>query len=100
MAALGRTFTVVDAFGSPGDSILTATVCRNLKRKFPRLRINCVTPNAGLLKHDPNIAEFNGPQRLPTVFEDDQKLASRSVISVGRATAPAGAGDGILTAKK
>jgi ADP-heptose:LPS heptosyltransferase len=66
-AALGRTFTVVDAFGTPGDTIQTATVCRNLKRKFPQLRINCVTPNPGLLKHDPNIAEFNGPQRVPTV---------------------------------
>ena len=60
-------FTVIDAFGTPGDTILTATVCRNLKQRFPRLSINCVTPNPNLLKYDPFISELNGLVSIPVV---------------------------------
>ncbi|MBI3881253.1 MAG: glycosyltransferase family 9 protein [Verrucomicrobia bacterium] len=62
VSALGKRFTVVDAFGTPGDTLQTATVCRNLRQRFPRLRINCVTPNPTLLENDPNLTEVNGPQ--------------------------------------
>lgn len=64
---VGGRFTVLDGFGTPGDTILTATVCRNLKNKFPKLRINCVTPNPDLLRYDPSISELNAPPGLPTI---------------------------------
>jgi len=64
---VGGRFTVLDAFGTPGDTILTATVCRNIKHKFPKLYINCVTPNPDLLRYDPSISEFNAPPSLPTI---------------------------------
>ncbi len=53
--------TVIDHFGAPGDTLLTTNVCRILKNKFPRLRINCVTRNADLIELEPAIAEINGP---------------------------------------
>jgi ADP-heptose:LPS heptosyltransferase len=62
-----RRITVIDAFGTPGDTILTATVCRNLKAILPGLQINCITPNPELLIHDPSISELNGPRSLPTL---------------------------------
>ena len=62
LARIGIPLTVVDAFGTPGDTLLTAIVCRELKRHHPRLKINCVTPNPSLLKLDPNINRLNGPK--------------------------------------
>jgi ADP-heptose:LPS heptosyltransferase len=62
LAHLGISFTVVDAFGSPGDTLLTGTVCRELKKKHPHLKLNCVTPNPSLLELDPNIHSLNGPR--------------------------------------
>jgi ADP-heptose:LPS heptosyltransferase len=59
LARTGMPLTVVDAFGTPGDTLLTATVCRELKKRHPRLKINCVTPNPSLLELDPNINSLN-----------------------------------------
>ncbi|MFN9545794.1 MAG: glycosyltransferase family 9 protein [Cyanobacteriota bacterium] len=67
VSILGFKYTIVDAFGTPGDTIQVAIVCRNLKNKFPQLKINCVTPNPELLIYDKNITQLNGPQGLPTL---------------------------------
>ncbi|HEX4085569.1 MAG TPA: glycosyltransferase family 9 protein [Chthoniobacteraceae bacterium] len=58
----GAWITVRDGFGAPGDTLLTAIVCRHIARRFPRLRINCITPNPTLLSHDPHIHRLNGPE--------------------------------------
>jgi hypothetical protein len=52
--------TVRDLFGTPGDTLLTGTVCRHVKQRWPGLRINCATANPDLLLHDPNVSELNG----------------------------------------
>lgn len=51
--------TVVDRLGAPGDSLITANVIRCLKNAFPKLRINCITPNPEIIKLDPNIDSIN-----------------------------------------
>lgn len=56
--------TVWDSFGTPGDTLSTATICREIRRRHPRLRINCITPNPDLLKLDPAINRLNGPAGL------------------------------------
>jgi ADP-heptose:LPS heptosyltransferase len=58
----GTWVTVYDAFGAPGDTLLTAIVCRNIAERFPGVRINCITPNPELLVADPHIARLNGPE--------------------------------------
>jgi ADP-heptose:LPS heptosyltransferase len=58
----GMWMTVHDAFGAPGDTLLTAIVCRHISERFPGIRINCITPNPELLKEDPHIARLNGPE--------------------------------------
>lgn len=58
----GAWLTIIDGFGAPGDTILTATVIHNIKRRFPRLKINCITPNPELLRHDPSIDALNKPE--------------------------------------
>lgn len=75
--ALGARLTVVDAFGAPGDTLLTATVCRQLHERFPRLRLNCVTPNPELLAHDPNLAGLNEPESFFSVWSWYPELAAR-----------------------
>ena len=55
-------FTVIDGFGGLGDTLLTATVIRNLKKRYPRLQINFITPHPELVRTDPNIASFNEPE--------------------------------------
>jgi hypothetical protein len=66
-AAAAR-LTVVDAFGAPGDTLLTAIVCRHLREWYPRLRINCLTPNPALLMHDPHIDTLNEPETFFSVW--------------------------------
>lgn len=56
---LGARITVRDLFSTPGDTLLTATVCRHLKRRYPRLRLNVVTRHPELLAHDPHLASRN-----------------------------------------
>ncbi|RFC48142.1 MAG: ADP-heptose:LPS heptosyltransferase [Verrucomicrobia bacterium] len=62
MASLGWPITIVDQFGTPGDTILTALICQVLKTHYPRLRVHCRTPNPVLLQEDPNIEMLNGPE--------------------------------------
>jgi ADP-heptose:LPS heptosyltransferase len=59
---LGARLTVFDVFGGLGDTLLTAIVCRYLKLKYPRIRLNILTPNPELVQHDPNIDEINEPE--------------------------------------
>ena len=51
--------TVVDRLGAPGDALITANVIRCLKRNYPALKINCITPNAELITLDPHIDKIN-----------------------------------------
>ena len=51
--------TVIDRLGAPGDALITANVISCIKKQFPRLRINCITPNPDLIKFDPNIESIN-----------------------------------------
>ena len=60
----GARLSVIDQFGTPGDTLLTATICRHIKTRFPRIRINCVTRNPSLLEIDPHLASINGPETL------------------------------------
>ncbi len=59
---LGARLTVFDAFGAPGDTLLTGIVCRHIHEHFPRIRINCLTRNPELLQLDPNIETLNEPE--------------------------------------
>jgi ADP-heptose:LPS heptosyltransferase len=59
---LGARLTVFDVFGGLGDTLLTAAVCRLLKLKYPRIRLNMLTPNPELVQYDPNIDEINQPE--------------------------------------
>jgi ADP-heptose:LPS heptosyltransferase len=61
---LGGWLTLWDSFGTPGDTILTAIVARIIRERYPRLRINCITPNPELLRWDPHIDQLNGPAGL------------------------------------
>jgi ADP-heptose:LPS heptosyltransferase len=75
--AAGARLTVVDAFGTPGDTLLTATICRHLRQWYPRLRINCLTPNPDLLRHDPNIDTLNQPESYFSVWSWYPDLVAR-----------------------
>lgn len=77
LAAAGARLTVIDAYGSPGDTLLTATVCRNLRERYPRLRINCITANPELLRHDPNLVALNEPESFFSVWSWYPELAAR-----------------------
>ncbi len=63
----GMWLTVHDEFGAPGDTLLTAIVCRHIAQRFPKIRINCITPNPELIKEDPHIARLNGPETYPAL---------------------------------
>jgi ADP-heptose:LPS heptosyltransferase len=56
---LGARLTVFDVFGGLGDTLLTAIVCRYLKMKYPRIRLNLLTVNPELVQYDPNVDEIN-----------------------------------------
>ncbi len=59
LASIGARLTVRDLFSTPGDTLLTATLVRHIKQRHPGLRLNVVTKNPDLLRHDPHIAEIN-----------------------------------------
>ena len=59
---LGARLTVFDVFGGLGDTLLTAVVCRHLKSKYPRIRLNLLTPNPELVRYDPNVDKINQPE--------------------------------------
>jgi hypothetical protein len=65
---LGASFTLRDLWGAPGDTLLAATVARQIKERWPRLRINFITKNPDLVQHDPNLSRLNAP---PTPFSID-----------------------------
>jgi len=92
---LGARFTVRDLFSTPGDTLLTATLCRHLKQRHPRLRLNLVTKNAALLLHDPHLSEINGPPGL-FVFDfwylDIQQRRDRATNILAPAIAALGLG--------
>lgn len=52
-------FTILDGFGAPGDTLLTATVAHNVKRRYPYIKLNIITANPDLLKYDSNIDLLN-----------------------------------------
>ncbi|HEY4354624.1 MAG TPA: glycosyltransferase family 9 protein [Acidobacteriaceae bacterium] len=81
----GIGITVIDHFGTPGDTLLTAIVCREIRARWKRIRINCVTPNPSLLELDPSIDVLNGPETFCTIRVEyleiiDQKLAEGNVL--------------------
>jgi ADP-heptose:LPS heptosyltransferase len=54
-----RWITVIDRLGAPGDALITANVIRCIKKKYPTLKINCITPHPELVQLDPSIDSFN-----------------------------------------
>ena len=54
-----KKITVIDRLGAPGDALITANVIRCIKDKYPKLKINCITPNPEILKLDPYIDSLN-----------------------------------------
>ena len=54
--------TVIDRLGAPGDALITANVIRCLKERYPKLKINCITPHPELIGLDPNIDTINQPE--------------------------------------
>jgi ADP-heptose:LPS heptosyltransferase len=75
--AAGARLTIVDAFGTPGDTLMTAIVCRHVRQWYPRLRINCLTPNPDLLTHDPHIDTLNEPETFFSVWSWYPDLVAR-----------------------
>ncbi len=55
----GKWLTVIDRLGAPGDTIITANIIHGIKQLFPKLKINCITPNPELIKLDPDIDCIN-----------------------------------------
>jgi ADP-heptose:LPS heptosyltransferase len=83
---LGGELSVISMFRSPGDTLLAGTVCRLIKARYPRIRINCQVEFPELLRFDPAIATLNGPTgRWYLYFEYlgliEQKNASTNVLT-------------------
>jgi|TARA_B100001093_G_scaffold442696_1_gene444585 ADP-heptose:LPS heptosyltransferase len=55
-------FTIIDGFGAPGDTLLTAIVAHNLKRHYPNLKLNIITSNPNLLQYDDTFETINQPE--------------------------------------
>ena len=51
--------TVIDRLGAPGDALITANVIRCIKKKYPEVRVNCITPHPELIRLDPHINAIN-----------------------------------------
>lgn len=62
--SLGARFTFRDLYGAPGDTLLAAIVARQIKERWPRLRLNFITKNPDLVQHDPNLAQINAAPGL------------------------------------
>jgi len=54
--------TIIDRLGAPGDALITSNVIRCIKKKYPDLRINCITPHPELIRLDPHIDTINQPE--------------------------------------
>jgi ADP-heptose:LPS heptosyltransferase len=61
---MGARFTVRDLYGAPGDTLLAAIVARQLKERWPGLRLNFITRNPDLVQHDPNFSQINAAPGL------------------------------------
>ncbi len=57
-----------DLYGAPGDTLLAAIVTRQIKQRWPQLKINFITKNPDLVQHDPNLTQINA---APGVFSLD-----------------------------
>jgi ADP-heptose:LPS heptosyltransferase len=77
LEAAGAALTIVDAYEAPGDTLLTAVVCRNLRERFPRLRLNVITAHAELLRHDPHIETLNAPETFFSIWSWYPELTAR-----------------------
>lgn len=85
--------TVVDRLGAPGDALITANVIRCLKKVFPKLKINCITPHPDLIRLDPNIDSINQPEtfysfdssywELIVRKEKDENIVKHSLSKLG-----------------
>ena len=51
--------TVIDRLGAPGDALITANVIRCIKDRYPKIKINCITPHPELIKYDHSIDSIN-----------------------------------------
>jgi len=61
-------FTLRDLYGAPGDTVLAATIARQLKERWPGLQINFLTKNPDLVQYDPHLAQINA---APGIFGVD-----------------------------
>jgi ADP-heptose:LPS heptosyltransferase len=68
IAAGGFRLTIFDSYRALGDTLMTGIVCRLFKRRFPSLKINCITPYPELLERDPNIGSLNEPETFFCVW--------------------------------
>ncbi len=64
LEAMKGTLTLWDSFGTPGDTLLAGAIARIIVDHYPRLKINCVTPNPEVLREDPNIKTLNAAPDL------------------------------------
>ena len=54
--------TIIDRLGAPGDALITSIVIREIKQHYPRIKINCITPNPLLIRLDPHIDSINAKE--------------------------------------
>jgi len=59
--------SILDSFGAPGDTLMAATVCRILKDRFPKLRLNLVTQWPDIVHQDPCLDAINAPETFFTL---------------------------------
>ena len=74
--------TVIDRLGAPGDALLTAIVIHNLKKRYPRLRVNCITPHPELLQLEPAIDSLNEPETFYSLDSSYWDLVCRKDSSI------------------
>jgi ADP-heptose:LPS heptosyltransferase len=80
------TLTIINRLGAPGDTLITANVIYCIKKKYPKIKINIITPFQELIKFDPNINSINSRE---TFFSFDssyidlirKKEAKENIIS-------------------
>ena len=60
----GGTINIIDKFGGLGDTLLAAMVCKNIKKKYPKIKLNCKTTHPDLLKNNPYIDSINKTKRF------------------------------------
>lgn len=54
--------TVIDRLGAPGDALISANIIHCIKKKYPQLRVNFITPHPELVRLDPAIEKINKPE--------------------------------------